>query len=50
MRRRSPSSQKQVQSGSGAKYEGKDVVFWNKGRDAMVTWYGTHLNCSTTKE
>jgi len=41
---------KQVQSGSGAKYEGKDVVFWNKGRDAMVTWFGTHLNCSTTKE
>ena len=41
---------KQVQSGSGAKYEAKDVVFWNKGRDAMVTWYGTHLNCSTTKE
>jgi heat shock protein HslJ len=41
---------KQVVSGSGAKYEGQDVVFWNKGRDAMVSWYGTHLNCSTTKE
>ena len=40
----------QVQSGSGVKYEAKDVVFWNKGRDAMVSWFGTHLNCSTTKE
>jgi heat shock protein HslJ len=41
---------KQVQSGSGAKYEAKDVMFWNKGRDAMVSWFGTHLNCSATKE
>src|SRR5262249_4217845 len=41
---------KQVVSADGAKYEGKDVVFWNKGRDAMVTWGGTSLNCSVTTE
>ena len=40
----------QVPSGSGAKYEGSGVMFWNKGRDAMVTWQGTNLNCAMTKE
>jgi len=41
---------RQVKSGSGVRYEAPGVVFWNKGRDATVTWYGTHLNCSTTEE
>ncbi len=40
----------QVPSASGAKYEGSGVMFWNKGRDAMVTWHGVNLNCATTKE
>lgn len=40
----------QVRSGSGAKYEGSGVMLWNKGRDAMVTWQGTTLNCTVTKE
>lgn len=40
----------QVQSGSGARYEGSGVMFWNKGRDAMVTWRGANLNCATTRE
>ena len=40
----------QVRSGSGARYEGSGVVFWNKGRDAMVTWLGATLNCSPTNE
>ena len=39
----------QVASASGAKYEGKGVMFWNKGRDAMVTWLGTSHKCSSTK-
>ena len=40
----------QVRSASGAKYEGKGVMLWNKGRDAMVTWLGTNLNCSSTNQ
>lgn len=40
----------QVRSASGARYEGAGVVFWNKGRDAMVTWLGATLNCSSTNE
>jgi heat shock protein HslJ len=40
----------QVRSASGAKYEASGVMFWNKGRDAMVTWFGTALNCARTKE
>ena len=40
----------QVQSASGARYEGSGVMFWNKGRDAMVTWRGANLNCATTRE
>jgi len=27
-----------VRSGSGAKYEGGNVTFWNKDREATVTW------------
>ena len=34
-----------VRSGSGAKYEGANVVFWDKGGEAQVTWLGTALTC-----
>jgi heat shock protein HslJ/membrane-bound inhibitor of C-type lysozyme len=40
----------QVSSASGARYEGKGVMFWNKGRAAMVTWQGANLNCATSRE
>ena len=40
----------QVVSASGARYEGQGVTFWNKGRDAMVTWKGESLNCSSSIE
>jgi len=40
----------QVRSASGAKYEGPGVVFWSKGRDATVTWFGTALTCARTQE
>ena len=39
---------RQVRSGSGARYEGAGVTFWNKGRDAAVTWLGRNLNCVVT--
>ncbi|MEM7023609.1 MAG: MliC family protein [Pseudomonadota bacterium] len=37
----------QAISGSGARYVGDGIEFWNKGRDAMVEWQGTKLECST---
>lgn len=39
----------QVRSGSGAKYEGPGVMFWNKGRAATATWRGLNLNCEALK-
>jgi uncharacterized protein len=30
-----------VRTASGAKYEGQNVSFWNKGSEAMVTWMNT---------
>ena len=36
----------QGMSGSGARYVGDDITFWNKGRDAAVEWQGTSLECS----
>jgi heat shock protein HslJ len=39
-----------VRSGSGARYEGSGVMFWNKGREAMVSWHGTSLQCMATQE
>ena len=32
-------------AGSGAKYEGQNVIFWTKGSDAMVTWNGEEFTC-----
>ena len=36
----------QAMSGSGARYEGDRIEFWNKGDDAMVEWQGQKLECS----
>ena len=36
-----------VPAGSGSKYEGQNVEFWSKGKDAMVTWLGTELRCAS---
>ncbi len=35
----------QVRAASGAKYEGKDVMFWDAHGEAMVTWSGVELKC-----
>ena len=40
----------QVMSASGTKYEGSGVMFWNKGRDARVTWQREEFICATTRE
>ena len=34
-----------VPSGSGAKYQGKDVMFWSKGDEAQVLWGDDSLDC-----
>jgi membrane-bound inhibitor of C-type lysozyme len=39
----------QAISGSGARYVGDDIEFWNKGDNAMVEWQGTKLECSTAQ-
>jgi membrane-bound inhibitor of C-type lysozyme len=39
----------QAMSGSGARYQGDDIEFWNKGDDAMVEWQGQKLECSTAE-
>ena len=39
----------QAVSADGARYVGDDITFWNKGRDAMVDWQGTRLDCSTAE-
>ena len=35
----------QVKTASGAKYEGRNLSFWNKGSEAIVTWRGDELRC-----
>jgi uncharacterized protein len=35
----------QVRTASGAKYEGQNLSFWNKGNEATVTWLGEQLKC-----
>jgi len=37
----------QAISGSGARYLGDGIEFWNKGNDAMVDWQGAKLSCGT---
>ena len=34
-----------VRTASGAKYEGQNFSFWNKGKEATVTWLGEQLAC-----
>jgi uncharacterized protein len=34
-------------TGSGAKYEGQNVTFWIKGKEALVEWKGEKLQCRT---
>ncbi len=34
-----------VPAGSGAKYEGQNVEFWSKGKEAAVTWLDEKLKC-----
>jgi uncharacterized protein YecT (DUF1311 family) len=36
----------QVRTASGAKYEGQNFSFWNKGNEAIVTWLGEQLTCT----
>jgi membrane-bound inhibitor of C-type lysozyme len=39
----------QVPSGSGAKYAGQEVTFWEKGGEARVTWAGVDFRCKYRK-
>jgi len=39
----------QVRSGSGAKYEGQGVLFWEAHGEATVTWSGVAQTCKLTK-
>jgi len=34
-----------VPAGSGSKYEGQNVEFWDKGNEAAVTWLDEELKC-----
>ena len=34
-----------VPAGSGSKYEGQNVEFWTKGKEAAVTWLDEKLKC-----
>ncbi len=34
-----------VPAGSGSKYEGQNVEFWTKGKEATVTWLEEKLRC-----
>jgi uncharacterized protein len=36
-----------VPAGSGSKYEGQNVEFWTKGKEAQVTWLDENLKCTS---
>ncbi len=36
----------QTISADGARFEGGNVVYWTKGKNAMVTWDGKELQCT----
>jgi uncharacterized protein len=36
----------QTISADGARFEGGNTVYWDKGRDAMVTWDGKDMQCT----
>jgi membrane-bound inhibitor of C-type lysozyme len=35
----------QVPAASGGKYEGEDILFWDKDGEALVLWSGFELKC-----
>ncbi len=39
-----------VRSGSGAKYQGRDVMFWSKGDEAQVLWADDSLSCTQQEQ
>ncbi len=49
MRRDQTFTLPQAMSGSGARYVGDGIEFWNKGDNAMVEWQGQKLECSTAQ-
>ncbi len=34
-----------IPSGSGEKYQGRNLLFWSKGQEAMLEWNGDDLKC-----
>ena len=34
-----------ARTASGARYEGPNLTFWEKGGDAQVTWMNVELSC-----
>jgi uncharacterized protein YecT (DUF1311 family) len=36
-----------VPAASGSKYEGQNVEFWTKGKEAQVTWLDENLKCTS---
>ena len=39
----------QVRSGSGAKYAGQDVIFWEAHSEATVMWFGVERKCKLAR-
>lgn len=37
----------QVEAASGARYEGQDLMFWDKGGNALISWSGLQLTCTS---
>jgi membrane-bound inhibitor of C-type lysozyme len=38
-----------VPAGSGAKYEGPNLMFWERQGEAQVAWMGADLKCTAIK-
>ena len=36
----------QEPSGSGAKYQGRNVSFWEHQGEAQLNWYGEQMTCT----
>ncbi len=39
----------QAPSASGAKYDGANVMLWDKGGQAQVTWFGQDMKCTAKR-
>jgi CubicO group peptidase (beta-lactamase class C family) len=39
-----------IVSGSGARYEGDEVLFWTRGETAQVEWRGVELDCRVAQD